>query len=222
MALALVAGVAALGLLRLEIGHTPWLSNYLTDNRILLETGVLGNFTAINPTRFGLINLQVALYPLFDSVRLTNGVAMFVGGTLLMVWLIRMGRSAPRGDRELLDLSAIAIISLLPVYHRFYDATLLVLPLCWVFLSFRKAQGFAMVSLLLMLPFLVPGGTMLETMQSGGRIPAALSSHWSWQVFVMPHQVWALLLLGVLLLWEMGKDRVAMERHAASPVATNS
>lgn len=207
IALALLAGMAALGLLRLEAGHTPWLSNYLSDNRILLETGVLGNFTTINPTRFGLINLQVALYPLFNSVRLTNGVAMAVGGILLIVWLVSMGRSEHRDDRELLELSAIAVISLLPVYHRFYDATLLALPLCWVFLSFRRARGFAVVSLLLMLPFLVPGGTLLETMQLSGRIPFTLSSHWWWQTFVMPHQVWMLLFLGILLSHEMNSHR---------------
>jgi len=222
IALALVAGVAAVGLLRLEVGHTPWLQNYLSDNRILLETGVLGNFTAINPTRFGLINLQVALYPLFKSVRVTNAVAMSVGGTLLIVWFIGMVRNKYRDDRELLDLSAIAVISLLPVYHRFYDATLLALPLCWVFLSFRRARRTAVVSLLLMLPFLVPGGTMLETMQSDGRIPPALSSHWWWQVFVMSHQVWALFFLGILLLREMGTEQRTGDRRSASRVATNS
>jgi hypothetical protein len=214
IALALVMGVLALGLLRLELGHTPWFSNYLSDNRILLETGVLGNFTSINPTRFGLINLQVALYPIFHDVRLTNGVAMAIGGTFLIVWLIMMGRSDPRGDCELRDLSAIAVISLLPVYHRFYDATLLILPLCWAFLSFRRARVFALGSLLLMFPFLVPGGTMFETMQLSGRIPFTLSQHWWWQTVVMPHQVWILLCLGILLLWEMDRDQLKATDNA--------
>ena len=205
--LTLLAGVAALGLLRLELGHTPWLSNYLNDNHVLLETGVLGNFTAINPTRFGLINLQVALYPLFGSVRETNAIAMAIGATLIVVWVVyvrtRMDGITSQNDSELLDLSAIAVISLLPVYHRFYDATLLVLPLCLVFVSFRRDRFFAITSLLLMLPFLVPGGTLLETMQIGGRIPRALANHWWWEALVMPHQVWLLLLLSILLLREM-------------------
>jgi hypothetical protein len=206
----LICGVAAgvlacltvLGLSRLELGHTPWLSNYPNDNHILLESGVLGNFTAINPTRFGLINLQVALYPLLGDVQITNAVSMAIGAILVMVWLVAMIRTGRPDDREFLDLSAIAVISVLPVYHRFYDAALLVLPLCCAVVLFRKARIFASLSLLLMLAFLVPGGTLLETMQLEGHIPPTLAHRWWWESFVMAHQVWLLLLLSLLLLGE--------------------
>jgi hypothetical protein len=201
--LAILACVAAVGFLRLELGHTPWLENYLNDNHILLQTGVLGNFTLVNPTRFGLINLQVALYPLLGSVPLANDLAISVGAGFLLVWLVVMARRSTQAGLELLDLSAIALISVLPVYHRFYDATLLVLPLCWVFISFAKERRLAILSLLLMLPFLVPGGTLLETMETSGQIPAALANRWWWEGLVMPHQVWLLLFLSVLLLCEM-------------------
>lgn len=203
VALTILACLAAVGLLRLEFGHTPWLGNYLNDNHVLLETGVLGNFTSINPTRFGLINLQVVLYPLLDSVRLTNGLAMLVGAIFLVVWLAGMARTSSYDDLELLDLSAITVISLLPIYHRFYDAALLVFPLCWAIVSFRRTRVFSVISLLLMLPFLIPGGTLLETMESSGRIPSALVHRWWWEMIVMPHQVWLLLLLSVLLLYAM-------------------
>src|SRR5580698_5582324 len=201
--LAILACVAAVGFLRLELGHTPWLENYLNDNHILLQTGVLGNFTLVNPTRFGLINLQVALYPLLGSVALANDLAISVGAGFLLVWLVVTARRSTQAGLELLDLSAIALISVLPVYHRFYDATLLVLPLCWVFISFAKERRLAILSLLLMLPFLVPGGTLLETMETSGQIPAALANRWWWEGLVMPHQVWLLLFLSVLLLCEM-------------------
>ncbi len=200
---AILASVAALGLVRLELAHTPWLPNYLNDNHILLETGVLGNFTPVNPMRFGLINLQVALYPLLDRVRLANVLAMLIGASLLVVWLIFMSRISVDTDLELLDVSAIAIISVLPIYHRFYDAGLLVLPLCSAFICFRRARAFAILSLLLMVPFLVPGGTLLEIMQAEGRIPTALANHWWWRIIVMPHQVWLLLILSMVLLREM-------------------
>ncbi len=211
IAVVLLAGLAALGLLRLEIGHTPWLSNYLDDNRILLQTGVLGNFTTINPMRFGLINLQVALYPLLGRIWQTNAVAMAIGATLLAVWIIYVWTSRDRresqDDRELLELSAIAVISLLPVYHRFYDATLLVLPLCWAFVCFRRERLAAALLWGLMLPFLIPGGTLLETMQIAGSVPRALTSHWWWEALVMPHQVWALVFMSLLLLREMDVDQ---------------
>ncbi len=201
IALGLLALATAIGLLRLELNHTPWLSNYMIDNHTLLESGVLGNFSAINPTRFGLINLQVALYPLLGGTTLTNAAARLFGLALFATWLVLMARKQPH--HELLELSAIAVISLLPVYHRFYDATLLVLPLCWAIVSFRKSRSFATLSLLLMLPFLIPGGTILETAVSSGRIPATLAYRWWSESFVMAHQVWLLLLLSALLLYEM-------------------
>jgi hypothetical protein len=217
VAFGLLACITAAGLLRLEISHAPWMANYLSDNRILLETGVLGNFTAINPTRFGLINLQVALYPLLQSSSLTNCAARFAGFVLLAIWLVGFGRGTRGwrnvnhedrnfqdfGNRELLELSAIAIISVLPIYHRFYDATLLVLPVCWAFVAFQKIRSAATLCLLLIVPFLIPGGTILETMVSSGRIPAVLAQNQWWQAFVMAHQAWLLLFLGTLLLREM-------------------
>jgi hypothetical protein len=191
--------------LRLEVGHTPWLGNYLNDNHVLLESGILANFTPVNPMRFGLINLQVLLYSFVGSVRWANDLAVLMGVVLVMVWLNGMRRRGAEADLELLDLSAIAVISLLPVYHRFYDAALLVLPLCWVFVWFRKSRMVGAVSLLLMLPFLIPGGTLLETMQADGRIPSALVSHWWWEAIVLPHEIWALFFLSVLLLYEMSR-----------------
>jgi len=41
----------------------------------------------------------------------------------------------------------------------------------------------------MMLPFLIPGGTLLEAMQIGGRIPPTLTNHRWWEALVMPHQV---------------------------------
>lgn len=215
IALALLLGLTLVGLLRLEVGHTPWLANYISDNRILLETGVLGNFTAINPVRFGLINLQVALYPLLRNIALTNGAARVIGAILLGTWLVNFTRRTH--EDELLDLSAIVVISLLPIYHRFYDATLLVLPLCWAVVSWRKARPGAALALLLMVPFLIPGGTLLETLEVNGRIPATLAHRAWWEAFIMAHQVWFLLALSVVLVCQMGIGRRTLNiRNAVS------
>ena len=195
--------IAATGLLRLQAAHTAWLANYLNDSHILLGSGILSNFTAINPTRYGLVNLQVALYPLAGSIHGANIVAWAIGVILMFLWLAGMRRTERHTDLELLELSTIAVISLLPFYHRFYDAALLVLPLCWIFVSFRKDRRLGVLSLLLMLPFAIPGGTLLETMQANGRMPLVWASHWWWETMVMPHQVWMLLFLSALLLYEM-------------------
>lgn len=207
IAVAILVLAGAVGLLWLKINHTPWFENYLRDNRILFETGKLGNFTDINPIRFGLINLQVALYPLIHNVGWTNGVARTVGMILLLCWLIGFALAREHENRELLELGALAVCSLLPIYHRFYDASLLVLPLCWAFVAFGKNRRVATVTLLLTTPFLVPGGTILQTLQENGRVPVSFASREWWQAFVMAHQAWALLLLSLLLLGAMFAQR---------------
>jgi Glycosyltransferase family 87 len=201
---ALLALLTTVGLLRLELSHTPWLGNYLNDNHVLLESGILANFTPINPMRFGLLNLQVVLYSVTGSISLANHAAELIGATFLAVWLVLVWKRNNQDELELLDLSAITVISLLPVYHRFYDAVLLALPLCWVFATFRKARVPGILTLLLIIPFLLPGGTLLQTMQTDGRIPSTLAEHWWWGGIVMPHEVWALFFLSLLLLYEMG------------------
>jgi hypothetical protein len=213
-ATALLALFAAVGLLRLEISHTSWFGNYLNDNHVLLESGILANFTPVNPMRFGLLDLQVILYSMIGSVGAANHLAELIGVVLLAVWLVLVWRRKNGQEGfELLDLSAIAVMSLLPVYHRFYDAALLVLPLCWVFASFRKARLPAIFALLLMVPFLIPGGTILQTMQINGHIPSTLSERWWWDTIVMPHEVWALFFLGLLLLYEMAVQRTVGSDH---------
>jgi hypothetical protein len=198
-------GLSAAGLLQLGLRHTPWLANYELDNRILLETGVLGNFTAINPTRFGLVNLQVALYPLLGRIDLTNDIAWLLGAILGLGWLFAFRKH--RDDGELLDLSALVVISLLPIYHRFYDATLLVLPVSWLFVHYRRTGRVAVPCGLLLLPFLVPGGTLLEAMEAKQKIPQTCVHSWWWESFIMAHEVWLLVFLGILLIYQMSKCR---------------
>ena len=202
-AAALLALFVAVGVLRLEVSHTPWVGNYLNDNHVLLESGILANFTPVNPMRFGLLNVQVILYSMVGNVSVANRAAELIGATFLAAWLIVVWKRNSQDEFDLLDLSAIVVASLLPVYHRFYDAVLLVLPLCWVFASYRKARVFGILTLLLMAPFLIPGGTILQTMQTNGRIPSTLPDHWWWNTIVMPHEIWALFFLSLVLLYEM-------------------
>jgi hypothetical protein len=200
-AFAATMAMTFLGIFRLAINRTPWVQNYLTNNHYLFVAGHLGSFTTINPTRFGLINLQVALYPLVNSMTAANVIAMLMGIILFVVWATAMIRSDD--SQNLLAISAIAVISLLPIYHRFYDAVLLVLPITWALVNFHAPRMAGIATLVLIAPFLFPGGTILEVLQTRGHIPQFLSNHWWWEAFVLPHQVWALLALAIVLLYEM-------------------
>jgi hypothetical protein len=178
------------------------------DNKVLLVTGILADFTERNPLRFSLINLQVLFYAMGHGAAAANALAFLISATLFAIWLMLMLRSGSKNKDLLLPMSTLAVLSLFPVYHRLYDAFLLVFPLCWSLREFsgprnRVARG----ALLLMLPFLVPGGSALEQLRLSGRIPEAIAHSWYWTGIVMPHQIWSLLLLSGLLLWGMAPQR---------------
>jgi hypothetical protein len=210
------AAVLAMG--RLAVSGTPWLQNYRTDNRVLLVSGILADLTERNPLRFSLINLQVLFYAIWHQAGAANAFAIGLSTASFVIWVVLLLRSRRESDDALLAMSAVAVLSLLPVYHRFYDAFLLIFPLCW---SLREFSGprrqFARGTLVLMLPFLVPGGSALEEMQRGGRIPDALTQSWFWNSVLMPHEIWCLLFLGVLLLWCMASKpaQVSAQRTGA-------
>ena len=148
------------------------------------------------------MNLQVALYPLVKHAVTANILALTISGAMFLVWLFLIWRRGDSSDE--LDLSTIAVLSLLPVYHRLYDASVLILPLCWSLSAWSgRFRNCARLAFLLILPFLVPGGSALEQLQLNGHVPAALANSCWWNALVMPHQVWALFFLGVLLLWAM-------------------
>ncbi len=202
----IAAGVAfaaaVLAMARLGISGTPWLQNYRIANKVLLATGTLSDFTERNPIRFSLINLQVLFYAIWGHAAAANVLALAISATLFGIWVLLLLRS---GSHDvLLPVGTLAILSLFPVYHRFYDGFLLIFPLCWSLREFSAPQNkFARGALLLMLPFLVPGGSALEQFQLRGQIPEAITRSWYWTRIAMPHQIWFLLLLSMLLLWRM-------------------
>jgi hypothetical protein len=112
-------------------------------------------------------------------------------------------RRRAASNNELLELGALTVLSLLPVYHRMYDASLLIFPLAWSLAALPGSQNkLAKGTLLLILVFLVPGGSALEQLQLSSHL-VTLQHSWWWAHIVMPHQVWALLFLSALLLMAM-------------------
>jgi hypothetical protein len=195
-AVALLAVLASIAIFQLMESHTPWIESYRYNSRTLFAHGSLGDFTESNPIRFSLVNLQVLLYTFLPDRAWANSLAILTVGLLGLLWLLLAGRCADTRN-ELLALGALTVLSLLPVYHRLYDATLLIFPLAWSVAEFHK--DLARKILLLLLVFLVPGGSALEQLQNTNRLVTLQHSTW-WTRIVMPHQVWALLFLTVLLL----------------------
>lgn len=202
----LIAVLAITAVVRLAASHSPWMATYLSDNRILFAKESLGDFTESNQIRYGLINLQLLTYVFLHDRGWADAVALAVGGTLVVIWLILMRRRTCK-ETSLLELGTLLVISLLPMYHRFYDASLLVFPLAWsVREIFGVSRRFAGIALVLLLLFLAPLGTILQQVQHANWF-LPLQDLWWWTHIVMPCQVWAILLLSVVCLTAMRFQR---------------
>ena len=197
--------IALLAVARMFFTGTPWLSSYIENSRKIFASGAINDFSAANPVWFHMLNLQVALDPLLENVSWTNFCAVGLGIALIGVWLWLTLKSG-RNVSPLLPLSTLAVISLLPIYHRSYDAALLVLPLGWALLQESQEPTAVRSTLALLALFLTPGGALVNQVAERAHISVSITHSWWWRSFIVAHQVWALMLLSTLLLWTLAKD----------------
>jgi len=105
-----------------------------------------------------LINLQPVLAAFRNEPHFYNFVSYLTVGLLFVIWIVITVRNVDSSKRRWLGLAAVAALSLLPLYHRSYDAKLLLLtlPACaalwaegglirWVALTFT-ASGILITS----------------------------------------------------------------------------
>jgi len=184
----------------LFVRGTTWLQEYLSNARAFVTSNSIDSFASDNPARFTLLNLQVPFFSLTHHTDSANFWALVVTGVLVSAWTFLVLKSKQR--HEVVALGAISTIALLPVYHRFYDAAILVIPLCWCLVELtRSSELLALCGLLLLSPFFFPGAALLGRLASHDRLPPSLTNSWTWESVVMPHETWALLLLSVILLY---------------------
>jgi hypothetical protein len=186
--------------LYLQIRSTSWIQDYAHNARGFVTSNHIDDFTTENPGRFTLINLQVPFFSITGQSSSANLWALAISVLLVCIWIYIVTRRTNRGQ-ELLSLATISVIALLPVYHRFYDAALLIVLLAWS--VGHSSKAIARFSLLLMTPFLLPGAAFLEQQAAKGRIGDTIAQSRWWNTIVMPHETWCLLLLSLILLYEM-------------------
>jgi hypothetical protein len=212
VALGLSALITAAGILRLWVSGVNWVGSYLANINKMFATGAINDFTRANPLRFHLLNLQMPIYSLTSSVSAANQITWLIVAALSLAWVRLMWRS--RGHCGLLDLSAIAVIALLPSYHRFVDGLLLMLPLCWcVTVRVKELKAISRLVMFLLLPFLVPGASLLVALAEKGVLPSALVTGRWWDAVLVPHEIWATLCISIALLYAMRLRRAVTLRE---------
>ena len=201
-ACAAAAVISAIGIFRLSLVGVPWLGSYQESTRKMFSAGSLDDFARNDGIRFNMINAQVLFYSLLKSPPVADRLARLLGASLLGVWVWFLYRQ--RKTAEILEISAISVLSLISVYHRYYDAALLIWPLAWAILLVKR-RSIQIAILAMTVPFFVPGPALLGDLVVAARIPDAITSSWWWNAILLPHEVWDLILLAILLLYWMAR-----------------
>jgi hypothetical protein len=195
---AVLTGLASVAVFvaRLWAVGVPWWGDFLRSTRQFGTAGDTNDFSLANPARYELTNLQVIVGSITSSRGLANLIAITAVAVLVAAWWVAVRRN---GRSNLLAFAAINIILLLPSYHRFYDASVLVFLFAAAFLELSElwVRAAAAVTALL---FAFPVPVAIVYMAQSGRIPNQLLKSTCFQVTFLTVDVWLLFFISMMLI----------------------
>jgi hypothetical protein len=194
----LFAAVTLLSIARLELASVAWMPTWLANVSRSTGPGGLNDFAAGVATDH-LLNLQLPLYAITGSRQLAQIGALALVTSAAIIYAVRLRRATHDGSAPsaLLLIAPLAVLTLLPVYHRYYDATLLIIPLAWAIAAFPRNAS--LVILALLIPFILPVG-WATNLVNRGYLPVSVAESSGWRILVMPLQVWLLAALAIALI----------------------
>jgi hypothetical protein len=166
------------------------------------------------------ISLQAVISVFWDDPRIYNAISYLISGALLLVWAVTTMRSRWSRDRAWLALGAISALSLLPVYHRLYDAKLLLLtvPACamlWVEGGVIGKMAIAVNTLGFVLTGDLPWVILIAITQHLHLPASGLSKQALIAVLVFPAPL-AILAMGIFYLWVYVRRCTVNAPHGAA------
>ena len=185
-----------IGELRLRLAGHEGLPAWLRALSASARDGV-NSASPGNPGSTFMLNLELPLRRLVDAPVTAQAIAVAVVLPLVLValWKLRTDTSRRTGLRA---LSLLSVLSLLVMYHRFYDAVLLWLPLAVLLADWDELGAWPRWLLAASLAvFSVNGQALLQALVEAGRIPDWAASTGLWRTVIMAHHPWTLLLLAL-------------------------
>jgi hypothetical protein len=188
-AIALGGAGALLLCASLVLGHQPrsaaWITTLRANLSATLSPGGSADPRPANQQSVGDVNLQALTSIYFAEASRFNLVAYAVFLGFLAAGVIAVLRAHAGPEMHFLALGALSVLSLTPIYHRFYDTRLLLLSIPAVVIIFQKRRllGAAMAVL-----------TILSIVSVQYRVQAFLLQHAKWQS-VLPNKTLFVLLL---------------------------
>jgi Glycosyltransferase family 87 len=171
--------------------------------------------SSANPLRHDLINLQRLFYAISENSLLVEGLVVVLVGLMVLAVIVKH-KNEIQLPPPLLTAGTVLVIGLLPFYHRFYDASLLLFAVAWAISTCCENRTLSLATKAIIvgcIPFLVPGAAALAWAVNHSYFPVRVTATWWWEALVMSHQVWALLIvtagLSYLLVIKNGKGPLA-------------
>jgi hypothetical protein len=117
-----------------------WIQEISSNIHVFMARGAMNDPGPASSGARGIdmmVNLQTVFAFYWDNPRFYNLAAYCVCGPLLLLWSLVTVRSRPSRTTAWFGLASIAALSMLPLYHRQYDAKLIVLmvPACAILWS---------------------------------------------------------------------------------------
>jgi hypothetical protein len=221
-AMAMAGACALLLSASLILGHHPrsaaWASTLRTNLSATLSPGGSADPRPENQQAIGDLNLQSLTSIVFPEARTFNAVAYSAFLVLLALGVLVVLRTSANQETHLISLAALSVLTLMPVYHRFYDTRLLLLSIPAVGIVFQKRR---------LLGALIAILTFLATISIQYRIQIFLLQHAKWQnvlankflfILLLRQQNLEMLILFCLYLVAMYSIRFSSIAEAGYPV----
>jgi len=216
----LIGAVSLAGVAQL-ISTTPdWAQHFKNNLATGQATGGIMDAGVGGPLRHQMIDLR----PLINIALPPSSVGSAALGLVGLLALVAIVRLLQLGLREhlLLAASGVGLLILMPVYHRYYDAVLL-LPLLVLVVNGLKNNPRdtpLLIVAMAMLPIFLPGPALLVRLTQKGVIPERLADAALWQHGVLQHQSWCLLIAAIALVW--WTYRLPLPGQSAKPVGESA
>jgi Glycosyltransferase family 87 len=177
--------LGAASILRMHPRSADWTSTLRANLTATLNTGGSADPRPANPQAIGDTNLQALTSVLFADARRFNTLAYAAFLLLFAAWAAAVQWHNASSEMHLLALGALSILSLTPVYHRFYDTRLLLITVPAVLIVFEKRRFLGAAIAVL---------TVLAVFSVQYRVQIFLLQHGQWQN-VLHHKFLFILLL---------------------------
>jgi hypothetical protein len=183
------------------IGHNnilAYLTLWINNINSSISKGGINDPSFNNPLNFQLINLQYPLWAIFHNNLITNSIAFAIAGLELFIFVLLLIKYEVKSC-DIIQISTLSAIILLPIYHRIFDASILIPNIALaVGFYYSKYKIYSIITIIILTPFIIINSAnyLIDSIRYG-IISYQFSQSLLWKAFLLPHQSWLIFLLSV-------------------------